>query len=198
MIIGLAILVGLVVYLLVSLIVIWLSVRTARRHGKSGWRSGLIAAAVMYLLVFWDWIPTDVMYRYDCSSKAGFTQYETLEQWKAKNPGVAETLKPSRNLNSTRNGNRERYQLNQRFAWDIIYTKHPLHILEREERIVDTKTGDVLARYVDFSTTQHTRDPHRFFDLKIWVGGQSCEASDLPEQIRFNGYQQSVQLLGSK
>ncbi len=176
MIIGIAIFIGLGLYLLVSLMVVWRSVRAAKRRGKSGWLWGSIAATVMYLLVFWDWIPTRIMYRNYCSHDAGFTQYQTLKEWKAKNPGVAETLQPSKDLNSTRERNRERYVLNQRFAWDIVYTKHPLHILEREERIVDRKTDEVLARYVDFSTTQNSREPRSFYDLKIWVGGQSCEA----------------------
>ncbi len=187
MIIGIAIFIGLGLYLLVSLIVVWLFVRAANRRGKSAWLWGSMAALVMYLLVFWDWIPTGILYRHECSNYAGFTQYQTLEAWKAKNPGVAETLRPSKELNSTHEGNRERYVLNQRFAWDIIRIMHPLHIQEREERIVDTETGDVLARYVDFSTTQNTRNPHSFYDLKIWVGGQSCE-SDAHSRKKFNEF----------
>jgi hypothetical protein len=38
----------------------------------------------------------------------------------------------------------ERYQLNQRFVWDIIYKPHWFHIREREERIIDTKNGEKL------------------------------------------------------
>ncbi len=197
MIIGIAIFIGLGFYLLISVIVVWLSVRAAKRRGKSGWLWGSMAATVLYLLVFWDWIPTQIMYRNYCSHDAGFTLFKTLDEWKRENPGVAQTLVPSKQTRSTREGDRERYKLNQRFSWDIIRTMYPLHIREREERIIDSQTGEVLARYVDFSTTQNTREPHSFYDLKIWVGGQSCEVGNerrtKPKNFEFNEFMYLVQ-----
>ena len=197
MVIGILILLGLLVYLLVSTgVVIW-AVRYARQHDKAGWKWGLSAALLMYLLLFWDWIPTAVMYRHDCTTRAGFTVFKTLDEWKRKNPGVAETLVAIRNAPREVSGNRVRHPLNQRFAWDIVTTRHPLSIREREERIVDTKTGEVLARYIDFYTDFTTRTEVRnFHDLKVWMSWRSCENPELPEQIMFNGYQQSVELLG--
>jgi len=164
---------------------LWLSVfltkwaaRQAKKRGIASWKWGLPMGLIMYNLVFWDWLPLEITYRYDCSHYAGFTQNQTLAQWKKENPGVAETLRPSKDLHSTREGNRERYVLNQRFAWDIRYTPHWFHIQERDERIVDLKTGEVLARYVDFSTDiqgVEVGSDKTISDYKIWLGKGSCE-----------------------
>ncbi len=191
---------ALLLYLLAAVLLAWLGTRLARRFGLAGWKGGLPIFLAVILLVFWDWLPMEIMFRYDCSNYAGFTQYKTLAQWKEENPGVAETLQPSKGVNSTREGNRERYVLNKRFAWDIIRTNHPLHIQEREERIVDRKTDEVLARYVDFNTdippiALGVKSPGAY---KVWMMKRSCESSDRPKQIMFNGYQQSTQSLGSK
>ncbi len=174
---GLLYLGALLLYLLVASLLAWFGARLARSAGLAGWKGGLPVFLAVMLLVLWDWLPMEVMFRYDCSSAAGFTQYQTLEQWKANNPGVAETLRPSKDLNSTHEGNRERYVLNQRFAWDIVRTAHWFHIEEREERIVDTKTGDILARYVDFNTdippiALGVKSPGAY---KIWMMKGSCE-----------------------
>jgi len=65
---------------------------------------------------------------------------------------------------------------------------------------VDLKTGAVLARYVDFNTdippiALGARRPGAY---KIWMMRRSCEEAELPQQIRFNGYLQSVRLSGRK
>jgi hypothetical protein len=51
-------------YLIVSLVVVVLVARAAKKRGKSLWRWGGAAALVMYLLVFWDHIPTVVAHKY--------------------------------------------------------------------------------------------------------------------------------------
>jgi len=186
-------------YFLLALLLAWFGARLARRFGLAGWKGGLPVFLVLILLVFWDWLPMEIMFRYDCSNYAGFTQYKTLEQWKAENPGVAETLQPPKDVKSTREGNRERYVLNQRFAWDIVRTNHPLHIREREERIVDMKTDEVLARYVDFDTDipPIALGVKRSGAYKIWMMKRSCEEGQVrPFKLSFNGYRQSVKQLG--
>jgi hypothetical protein len=92
---GLAILFGLAVYLLISAVVIWAARRWARRNGRDPRRWGWGAALVMYLIPFWDLIPTLVMHQYRCATEAGFWVYKTPEQWVAENPGVLETLSVS-------------------------------------------------------------------------------------------------------
>ena len=177
---------ALLLYLLVALLLGWLAARIARNSGVAGWKAGVPVFMGIMLLVFWDWLPMEVMFQYDCSTRAGFTKYQTLDQWKAENPGVAATLQPSKNLKSIQKGNRERYVLNQRFAWDIVRTAHWFHIQEREERIVDTKTGEVLASYVDFNTdippiALGVKRPGAY---KIWMMKRSCELDSAKQNER--------------
>jgi len=195
-------------YLLFFALYIWLSVkavkltaRWAKAHGRRPRLWGFLAGVVMYSLVFWDLIPTYGLHRYDCATQAGFTRYRTLDAWKQENPGVAATLVPNKGVDSTRQGNRERYVLNQRFAWDIVRTHHPFHIVEREERILDTRTGKVLAQYVDFGTdilgVSRGTAARGISDYKEWLIIRSCEMGMWPEkQIKFNGYKLTVRKLG--
>ena len=170
---------ALFLYVLLCLLLAWFASWVAARRGVTGWKVGVPVFIGLLLLVFWDWLLMEVTFAYDCGKYAGFTQYQTLAQWKQENPGVAETLRPSKDLHSTREGNRERYILNQRFAWDIRYTPHWFHIQERDERIVDMKTAKVLARYVDFSTDilgfELGYSARGISDYKIWMKKRSCE-----------------------
>jgi hypothetical protein len=92
---GLVILAIMIGYLIISLIVVMVTVKTAKKHGRRGWVWGLVAVFVMYNLVFWDFIPSVVMYKYYCATEAGFWVYKTPKQWETENPGVAETLSMS-------------------------------------------------------------------------------------------------------
>jgi len=186
------------IYLTIFLLYVWLSwalvkraARWAREHGRRPVLWGGLVGLVMYSLVFWDWLPMEVLFRYECGQRAGFTQYKILSQWKTDNPGVAQTLIPSTDLKAIREGNRERHVLNQRFAWDIVWKRHPFHIVEREERIVDRETGEVLARYVDFSTdilgVNRGTASRGISDYKIWMMKRSCE-SDAHSRKRFNEF----------
>ena len=188
------------IYLWLSVKVVRFAARWAKTHGRSPRLWGFLAGLAMYSLIFWDLIPAFALWGYECATRAGFTQYKTLEQWKRENPGVAETLVPELKPPWQKQGNRQRVPLNQRFAWDTITTWHPFHIREREERIVDVKTGEVLARYVDFDTdiaalgsgTRNLRD------YKFWLMRRSCECPELPQQIQFNGYQYGIEMMGKK
>lgn len=89
---GLAVLFFVGLFLLVTLVVVWLTARWAKRHGRRGWVWGGVAALAMYNLMFWDLIPTLLIHNYYCASEAGFWVYKTPEQWVKENPGVLETL----------------------------------------------------------------------------------------------------------
>ncbi len=186
-------------YLLISVGIVWTAVKLAHICGIKGSKWWGAAALFMYLIVFWDWLPMEIMHRHNCAEFAGFSQYKTLEEWKGENPGVAETLVPQTGTRSVQKGNRERYLLNQRFAWDIIRTDHRFHIREREERIVDTQTGEVLARYVDFDTDIPAigLGANRLSDYKIWMMKGSCEKGDglrtKPMNFEFNKFMYLVQ-----
>jgi hypothetical protein len=192
LVVGFIILIGLVVYLIISLIVIYLGVRYARKKSIPGWKGGVLAAIVMYLLMFWDFIPFHIAHQYYCATDGGFRLNKTLEEWKAENPEVAEKLVPYENPEYTKSDSKERYVLNQRFAWDIYTTKQFLNIRKRDERIVDMKSNKILAQYVDYDSSQQTQRPEEFRDFKFWIYKESCEA-DVNSRLRFSSFQKSIE-----
>ncbi|NLW80180.1 MAG: hypothetical protein GXY42_00670 [Desulfovibrionales bacterium] len=129
-------------YLAVSVCVVWGTVRWARMTGRNPKRWGVAAALCMYLLVFWDHVPTILLHKYYCATKAGFWVYKTPEQWKAENPGVAETLtwmeeSPSfHHIDGTWG-----FNVNERFNWENKYEVNPiLPILIHKESVIDVIT----------------------------------------------------------
>ncbi|MCU7920928.1 MAG: hypothetical protein KZQ95_21610 [Candidatus Thiodiazotropha sp. (ex Epidulcina cf. delphinae)] len=197
MVVGFIILTGLIVYLIISIVMIFFGVRYARKKGIPGWKGGVLTAVVMYLLMFWDFIPFHVAYKYYCATEGGYTLNQTLEAWKEDNPGVAETLVPKKEPEYTKTEVKERYILNQRFAWDIYTTKHILGIRKRDNRVVDVEKGEVLAQYIDFDSNQNSLNPKKFRDFRFWLEAPSCEESDglrtRPWNYVFNKFMYLVQ-----
>jgi len=165
-------------YVLISIGVVAWAINYAKKHNKSAKRWGWGAALGMYLLIFWDWIPTVLTHQYYCATEAGFWVYKTPEQWIKENPGVMETLVVNKGAPSKREGNMESYTdtyfLNQRFNW--IVKRHGKFLLNRwlhEQSVVDTKTGEMLAKYVDFSTSQIS--PQAGWNgWKMWLTNEHC------------------------
>lgn len=154
---GMVIFGALALYLIVSLVVVGVTALAAKSGGRSPWRWGGAAAAVMYLLVFWDHVPTVMAHKYYCEKDAGFWINKTMAQWKSENIGVAETLTPVTGAPSTRVGDQSNrtytYPLNQRFVWSVKKEgPYPFHRWRHEQQVVDVKTSESLAQYVDFST----------------------------------------------
>ena len=174
---GLLVILAGVVYLLISIYVVRLAANKARQRGLAGWKGGVPAALVMYLLVFWDHIPTLVAREYYCSREAGFTVHKTLDQWKQENPGVAETLTYKHISDSERRGDEYIYHLNQRFDWRNKNERVFLSLRRADNQIIDVTNGEVLARYVDFSSGWGSMaigaDSPREF--KFWLVSGSCE-----------------------
>jgi hypothetical protein len=182
---GLAVVFFIGLYLIISLLVIFFSARTARKQGRRGWVWGLVAAFVMYNLVFWDWIPTVAMHNYECATEAGYWVYKTPEQWEKENPGVLETLVSPKNAPHTFEGNTDSgnytstYITNSRFRWVVKHSGPNLFNLWREEQeFVDVKTGKVLAKYVDFSTSQIRRRAG-WSGWKFWLDKSHCDQGEM-------------------
>ncbi|MCU7890867.1 MAG: hypothetical protein KZQ78_04305 [Candidatus Thiodiazotropha sp. (ex Ustalcina ferruginea)] len=66
--------------------------KQASKRGYSGKKWGVAVFLLMLGLLFWDWLPMEVLYSYKCANHAGFFQDKTLDEWKAENPGVWDTL----------------------------------------------------------------------------------------------------------
>lgn len=188
---GVVIFGAIALYLIVSLVVIVLTARVAKKQGRSPWRWGGAAALVMYLLVFWDHIPTVVAHKYYCEKEAGFWVYKTLDQWKAENPGVVEGLVANKGEPSKRQGDMvnyiDTYFVNQRFNLIVKHNgQFPLNRWRHEREVVDTQSHEVLARYVDFSTSQEKRQAG-WSGWKFWLESRNC-ADGREQLINFGNF----------
>lgn len=197
------------IYILFLAVYFWLSVKVVRevahwaeQSGRGSKRWAWVAGIGMYLLVFWDLIPTHAVHQYYCATESGFSIYQTLKQWKQENPGVAETLEPIRNAPWIEMEDKTRIPLNQRFAWDRYEKHHLLGVRERDEHIVDTNTGVMLARYVDFDTdvlgVERGTASRGLRDYKFWLAARSCEMSgNKVNRKNFYQYEASIEKIGS-
>jgi hypothetical protein len=189
-------------YLLISVLVVAGAVRYARTNRKSPARWGWSAALVMYLIPFWDWIPTVAMHRNYCEKEAGFWVYKTPEQWKKENPGVMETLVANKGWPSRREERDGGHEMlvtqlyNERF--NVIETKKDvswlLPIIRVEESLIDVSTKEALGRLVVFGTgnsVKNTIGPPG--PLKYWLHAPYCPSG--PE-MEINGRKWMQQFRG--
>jgi len=170
-------LVLLVLIVLAMLIAVPLAIRYARKSGRNKWAWGIGVFLLIFLPVFWDWIPTVLMHKYYCSTEAGFWVYKTVDEWKAENPGVMEGLispriSPSKQI-YTGTGYIITHSLNQRIDW-VLKKEGPLpvHRWRWEKSLVDSKTGEVLARYVDFASGNGAGSDS---ELRFWLHADHCD-----------------------
>lgn len=188
--IGPVILAAALLYLLAFIAAVTWARRYAKKHGKSAARWGWSAALGMYLLVFWDWIPTVAVHQYYCAKDAGFWVYKTPEQWKKENPGVMETLVANRapvllSHVGDQDGWTDVEMLNQRVK--IVSRRGGPLLLHRwrwEGEWVDSKNNEVLARYVDFYTSYERRQAG-WSGWKFWLATDHCPGY-LPKAIKFS------------
>jgi hypothetical protein len=160
------------------LVVIPMAVKYAAKHGRSKWRWGIGAFLLVYLPIFWDWIPTVAAHKYYCEKEAGFWVYKTLDQWKTENPGVMETLTTQRvPPNKFERG--DSYSISTT-SWNTrinstLTSQGKLfqNLWRREDKILDVKTGEILAMYVDFSTSQEQRQAG-WSGWKFWLDSRNC------------------------
>jgi hypothetical protein len=178
---GLIVIGALGIYLIVLIAVTWFAYHCAAKNGAPLGKRLLAAAGgflLVYLPVFWDHIPTIMAHNYYCEKEAGFWVYKTVEQWKAENPGVIEKQISNRGQIRKSVGDRDNFTdssfLNERF---VFLAKHngPLFLnrWRREQEIVDRMTGEVLARRVEFSTSQERRQAG-WSGWKIWLDAEQC------------------------
>lgn len=175
---GLILVPAFVLYVLISIITVVCAIIFAKKRKKNIWLWGGITAFIMYNLVFWDWLPTVAVHNYYCSNQAGFWVYKTADEWKAENPQAIETLTPydGKQLDNTgdMNNYKDTYHLNNRFNWVVKHNgKYFINLWRHDQEIVDTKNNEVLARYVDFSTSQE-RVQAGWAGWKLWLANEHC------------------------
>lgn len=191
---GLVVLVVGAIYLVVLIAVTLFAYFAAKKRGYSTAKRWLAAAGgflVVYLPVFWDFIPTHIANQYYCSTQAGFTVYKSVEQWVAENPGVAKGLTKENDApyNTSSEGT-SRIVLNERFVSETRRS-HPIRFLSTqifEDVIVDEKKGEVLARHVSVASGPGGQD---WRELKFWLSGR-C----VPPRMDFVKFETTVRNLG--
>jgi hypothetical protein len=132
----------------------------ARKRGKKPWKGKLIGFLIVTLPVFWDWPLTVLAHQYYCRTEAGFWVYKTLDQWKAENPGVLETLVeneqpyPEKDYSGAGFNHKTTILINERFGY-LSKVNGPLliNVWKRESRLLDLKSNEPLTKTVDFYTS---------------------------------------------
>jgi hypothetical protein len=191
---GLIVLVVGAIYLVVLIAVTRFAYSAAKKRGVSKAKCWLAAAGgflLVYLPVFWDHIPTLIAHQYYCKTEAGFRVYKTLDQWKAENPGVMEGLVEN---NTSPEGISPDWPLehrpdmniahiNQRFG--MTYKNHLssqmegelfLHVWRWKYELQDKKTGEILARQVDYSSGNGYLGGE--LPVRFWLQIEHCMSSD--------------------
>lgn len=172
-----------VIYLLISIAVVFFGARMATRFGTKAWKGGALAGLAMYLLVFWDHIPTLAAHKYYCSRYAGFTVYKTLQEWKEENPKIdGELVAFSDSLDlmpteSIKYGYRTK--INRRLSREFRKIKSVhfsmIPITTISISVVDHINGTTLAENIDYKSgygNMMTSTDWRA--MKFWLYGKSC------------------------
>ena len=209
--IGLIVLFVIGVYLTISVFVVLCAIRFSKKKGRSPWLGGILAALFMYLLVFWDYIPTKIMFHHYCNKEAGVWIYKTVNQWKKENPGVAETLEPYAEKNrpdiifsgDPLHDYTSKEFLNPQFIW-VSRKKGPIliNVFRITEEIVDVKTGQVMARWIDFSSGYGTNpfelgSNYGLKSFKFWLAEDKGPSYDKNESIFFE-YLKNLKNIGGR
>ena len=166
------------VYLALSVVLVGWAIGHAKQTGKNVKRWGWGIALAMFLIPFWDWLPTVAVHQYYCSTESGFWVYKTLDQWKQENPGVMLSLMArSSDMKLDTVGYAETHHLNQRLDWviNLHRVSGVLPVTKREETLVDVKNNEALVRFVDFSSG----DQRSTGTTKFWLVSNDCNGGEV-------------------
>lgn len=161
------------VYLLCSLFIIWLARYCAKQLGHRPWIWGWVSALLMYNVVFWDLIPSYVLYHNYQANESGLWVYKTVDQWRAENPGVEQTLtrKEYGGRFPVPGTDSVRYPINQRFEWWATRTRRWPGITRIKYEVLDVKEQSVMVRAIYFQSGDCTNPQY----YRFWV--QRCGAA---------------------
>lgn len=172
-------------------LLIWTAVDFAKRTGRSTKRWGFGAAIGLYLLVFWDQIPTYLLHHYYCATEAGIWVYKTPEQWKAENPGVAETLTWKDLSDEYGDDEKSWFVLNQRFHLVTTVKSAPLlPVSVYIKTVEDIKNEEIVLKHISvysgYGSNWNIRD--------LFVGCEACSSGSK----EFSVYKQQFKKLGRR
>src|SRR5690606_32105074 len=132
------------------------SYRLTFRVTESKKKSFSIATAfflIMYLIPFWDLIPTLIMHKYYCNTQAGLWIYKTPEEWISENPDsldLGELKERERVKIEGSSDSWKKYHVNDRFVYEVNRSVSVFLSINLEEKIFrDKKVDKPLIRKVD-------------------------------------------------
>ncbi|MDP1674082.1 MAG: hypothetical protein Q8L65_13360 [Burkholderiales bacterium] len=162
-------------YALVAVAIVYGVTVIARRRGRSPARWGSAAAAIMGLVLLWDWPPVVLSHHYRCAKEAGLKIFVTPGQWREAGKAGA----GARPVDTAENRDARRFVLVHR---NHITTRDEgelfLKVWRWTDELVDTKTGELLARRVNFSAGNGYR--HSDPPVKFWLQVRDCKGA--PEE----------------
>ena len=169
---GIAYLGAFAIYLAISAWIVVSVVRWSRCSGRSARKWGWGAGIVLYLIPFWDLLPTIVTHQVLCATAVDSVVHTKAEQWLERNRGESILPRPSGDSYSQdAAGNRIR-QINSRLTLRrITDAVWPLPTRTSKEQIIDTKTGQVLIEQRSvYSGVGRT--------IRLWLNFEPCEPSN--------------------
>ncbi|MGC4395385.1 hypothetical protein [Hydrogenophaga sp. T2] len=180
-------------YLSLMFFVVRWAWRRGRQNDGSVLKSmgfGALGFLAVYLLAFWNVVPSAVIYRKACEQDAGFQAFIDPKDWVASHQVRIQELRgidPEAKSKSwkTSSGFSRYEHMGGLLADDHRSSRtevFALEMLRSETRIVDAETDQVLAQAVDYSLG--TRD-----DARIWLTRRSCfpeERHPISQLIAFN------------
>jgi len=180
-------------YLTLLVVVVRWAWRQGRQDGGPVWKGAALAFLgflLVYLPVFWNQIPVALSFKSACESDAGFIAFDDPEDWIASHRKAIQELhgidpeKTSKSQKTSSGASRYTYMGGLLAKEDSFAERDVLGIsLGRlESLIVDTGTGQVLGRVVDYSLGSRE-------DARIWLTRRSCFSDDrhpLSQMSKFN------------
>jgi hypothetical protein len=164
-------------YILLFALALKYAKNAAIKRGRPPWHFTLPAGIAMYMIVFWDLIPTYAARTYYCTVHAGLNMYKTPDEWIKDNPGMVEQITPIEPRRTLRTSNGFRSRLNERF--EFISEIRPVFfgfVVEDKESIMDLKNNNILAERVDYKTGSNSfgTGANSLNDYKSWLYTNSC------------------------
>lgn len=175
----------------------------ANRVGIKGLSKSKIKGLVlvfMWGIIFWDVIPVYVLHSYKCSTESGLQVFKTPENWAKENQKIIPTLKPS-DSRGILSGNTFVYPINNRII-SVRTTEQVWHLLHRRINLIaDSKTGEILAKEVNFFTKikgflHQDDESFQLREFKLWLIITTCPIDVGEKKWLFEG--QSISDLKKK
>lgn len=168
-------------YIFISALLVYKTAKFAQKTGYNSWVLGAVIALIMYLLVFWDFIPVIVNHHNLCKKYGTFKIIKSPEDWFKENPDVIgkKWAAPGNFLKYENLGSVSREWLSDYIYSESYFEKNYAHAISKYEyKLIDARTGQLLAHMIDFERgggNPFLRS-ESITDYKMWlsIGDNSC------------------------